>query len=220
MIEDPILGVKYEVRFKEPIDLFEILFPAFIELRNVFEYTTMRDRLNMYDIYLQSLYTDDDGNLIHDMEERKRIFYERRHVYMGGIKDGLYELPLYCESEERDKRDRTLCDSIIIYDSVMSRESSVYKYKMNDLGSGYGSIFYKNYTKYKDYMKYKEIEMEKNRILPTIEDCVDYDEKKRFYLTSMMALLELNDEQKSVLESVLSSKILKPHIKDHGFVPY
>ncbi len=207
MIEDPILGVKYEVRFKEPIDLFEILFPAFIELRNVFEYTTMRDRLNMYDIYLQSLYTDDDGNLIHDMEERKRIFYERRHVYMGGIKDGLYELPLYCESEERDKRDRTLCDSIIIYDSA-------YKYKMNDLGSGYGSIFYKDYT------KYKEIEMEKNRILPTIEDCVDYDEKKRFYLTSMMALLELNDEQKSVLESVLSSKILKPHIKDHGFVPY
>ena len=197
MIGVPILGFKYEVRFKEPINLFDILFPAFIELRAVFPYTTQRDRLHMYDIYFQSLYTDENGNLIDDMEERKRIFESYRHTYTSEIEYELYQLPLYCESKERDRKDRTLCNSMIIYDS----ES-------------------KDFVKYKDFAKYKELEMEKNRILPTIDDCKDYYEKENYYLTSMADLLDLSDERKSILENVLSSQILKSHIKDHGFVHY
>lgn len=213
MIDEPQLKFRYEISFTIPINIYDILYPVFIELRETFDYISRKDSLDKIDYCLNSWWYD-----VEDIEERKDI-YNKNIDQSGTEKIRLYELygedpwkfPLYKESIERVKKDKELCTSLILQ-KVDSYDLE--KYMNND----------------KFEICKKHIEEKKN--CKNIEDLSglsneEFNKKmyemshiKNSYNNKICELIELNEEGKVLLEKVLSSKILQPYIKSHCFKPY
>lgn len=215
MIDEPQLKFRYEISFTIPINIYDILYPVFIELRETFDYISRKDSLDKIDYCLNSWWYD-----VEDIEERKDIYNKNIDLDQSGTeKIRLYELygeypwkfPLYKESIERVKKDKELCTSLILQ-----------KVDSYDLEK------YMNNDKFEIYKKHIE-EKENCKNIEDLSDLSDEEFNKKMYEMShiknsynnkICELIKLNEEGEVLLEKVLSSKILQPYIKSHCFKPY
>ncbi len=216
MIDYPQLKFRYVISFTSPINIFDVLYPTFIELRESFNYITRKDELYRLDRCLSSWWYD-----IKDIDKRKEIY--NQHISLdesGTEKIRLYEaygddpwkFYLYKESKERCEKDKELC-TFLILQKIDSYD--LQKYMNND-------------DKFAEYNKLIE-EKEKSVNIQDLRGLPDEEFNKKMYEmsyiknsynTKLCELLELNEEDKLLLEKVLSSKILQPYIKSHGFKAY
>ncbi len=216
MLNYPSLKFRYVISFTIPINIYDILYPTFIELRRTFDYITRIDELYRLDRCLSSWWYD-----IQDIDKRKEIYNQQIAFDESGTeKIRLYEaygndpwkFPLYKESKERCEKDKELCTFLIL----------------QKIDSYYLQKYMNNDDKFAEYNKLIE-EKEKSGNVQDLSGLSDEEFNKKMYEmsyiknsynTKLCELLELNEEDKLLLEKVLSSKILQPYIKSHGFKAY
>ncbi len=207
MIDFPVTQLEFQIHFKKPINIYDILFPAFIEMRMKFEYVTTREFLSRCDWFLSTIFRENIDEytykVIDDIEKRKenynlkvskndKNFLSLHYGFYYG--DEPWKFPLYKESKEREENDNNLCQYIVLCTIDMC---SLKKY-----------INKENVEKYEDILNFMEINQ--NDILE-IKNYEKYDE----FMTNCM---KLNEEDNIILQKILSSHILQDHIGKYEFI--